>query len=101
MTAAEFKKKWQRYAGKESSAYQEHFNDLCRLLDQQTPAEADPTGSEVFCFQKCVVKDAELLVLKEVGADCSQPDDRCFADVSKKDCFAWEYRGKKNCASFP
>src|SRR6267378_907987 len=30
MTAAEFKKKWSRYTGKESAAYQEHFNDFCR-----------------------------------------------------------------------
>ncbi len=30
MTAAEFKKKWARYTGKESSAYEEHFNDLFR-----------------------------------------------------------------------
>ena len=37
MTAAEFKKKWSRYTGKETSAYQEHFTDLCRLLGQQTP----------------------------------------------------------------
>jgi len=95
MTWAEFKKKWHRYTGKESSAYQEHFNDLCRLLDQQTPAEADPTGSESFCFQKRVVKDAELLVLKEDAADYGQPGDRGFADVWKKDCFAWEYKGKK------
>ena len=40
MTRAEFKKTWSRYSGKESSAYQEHFNDLCRLLDQETGAEA-------------------------------------------------------------
>ena len=32
MTAVEFKRKWSRYRGKESAAYQEHFNDLCRLL---------------------------------------------------------------------
>jgi Sec-independent protein translocase protein TatA len=32
MTFAGFKKKWARYTGKESSAYQEHFNDLCGLL---------------------------------------------------------------------
>jgi len=37
MTAAEFKKKWSRYTGKESAAYQEHFNDLCRLLGQPSP----------------------------------------------------------------
>jgi hypothetical protein len=60
MTWAELKRKWSRYSGKESSAYQEHFNDLCRLLGQPTPAEADPTGSESFCFQKRVVKDAEF-----------------------------------------
>src|SRR5205809_19652 len=45
MTFAEFKRKWRRYQGKESSAYQEHFSDLCRLLGQPTPAEADPTGT--------------------------------------------------------
>jgi hypothetical protein len=55
MTPSEFKKKWSRYTGKESSAYQEHFNDLCRLLDQPTPNEADPSGSDFFCFQKRVV----------------------------------------------
>jgi hypothetical protein len=37
MSFAEFKKKWSRYTGKESSAYQEHFNDLCRLLGHPTP----------------------------------------------------------------
>ena len=42
MTPAEFKKKWARYSGKETSAYQEHFNDLCALLRHPTPAAADP-----------------------------------------------------------
>ncbi|MGA2604395.1 MAG: type IIL restriction-modification enzyme MmeI [Verrucomicrobiia bacterium] len=95
MTWPQFKKKWSRYTGKESSAYQSHFNDLCQLLGQPTPAEADPTGSESFCFQKRVVKDAELLLLKEDAADYAKEGDRGFADVWKKDCFAWEYKGKK------
>ena len=95
MTFAEFKRKWRRYQGKESSAYQEHFNDLCCLLGQPTPAEADPTGSEAFCFQKRVVKDAELLFeLREVP-EPDEPNERGFADVWKKACFAWEYKGKK------
>jgi hypothetical protein len=38
MTFAEFKKKCSRYQGKETSAYQGHFDDLCRLLGQ--PPEA-------------------------------------------------------------
>ena len=37
MTWPQFKKKWSRYSGKESSAYQSHFNDLCQLLGQPTP----------------------------------------------------------------
>ena len=94
VTAAEFKKKWSRYQGKETSAYQEHFTDLCRLLDQPTPNEADPSGSDFFCYQKRVVKDAELFQLHETP-DASEPAERGFADVWKKGCFGWEYKGKK------
>ncbi|MGA2554663.1 MAG: DNA methyltransferase [Verrucomicrobiota bacterium] len=94
MTAAEFKKKWSRYQGKEMSGYSEHFNDLCRLLGQPTPAEADPSGSDTFCFQKRVVKDAELFDLQETP-EAGEPAERGFADVWKKGCFAWEYKGKK------
>jgi len=94
MTAAEFKKKWSRYQGKETSAYQGHFDDLCRLLGQPTPAEADPSGADFFCFQKRVVKDAELFDLHETP-DANEPNERGFADVWKKGCFAWEYKGKK------
>ena len=97
MTWAEFKRKWNRFQGKESSAYQEHFSDLCRLLGEQTPAEADPTGTESFCFQKRVIKDAELVLLQEDAGeyDAEPSEERSFADVWKKDCFAWEYKGKK------
>src|SRR2546421_219399 len=94
MTAAEFKKKWSRYQGKETSAYQGHFDDLCRLLGQPTPAEADPSGSDFFCFQKRVVKDAELFE-SHGTPDAGDPAERGFADVWKKGCFAWEYKGKK------
>lgn len=93
MTVAEFQKKWSRYRGKESSAYQEHFNDLCRMLGHPTPVEADPTGSESFCFQKRVLKDAELFDLEL--PETTDPHERGFADVWKKSCFAIEYKGKK------
>src|SRR5437773_5646926 len=98
MTAAEFKKKWARYSGKETAAYREHFNDLCALLGQPSPAAADPTGSKSFCFQKRVVKDAELFALQDSGYVAEEPDDereRGFADVWKRAFFAWEYKGKK------
>ncbi|MEY2880679.1 MAG: hypothetical protein RLZZ15_3059 [Verrucomicrobiota bacterium] len=60
MTVAEFKRKWASYRGKETSAYQEHFNDLCRLLGEKTPVEAASSGSDWFCFQKRGVKDLEM-----------------------------------------
>lgn len=92
MTAAEFKKKWHRYTGKESAAYQEHFNDLCRLLGHPTPVEADPSGNDFFCFQKGVIKNAELLGL-DAADDAASPK-KGFADVWYKDHFGWEYKGK-------
>ncbi len=92
MTPAEFKRKWSRFTGKESAAYQSHFDDLCRLLGVPTPLEADPSG-EIFCFQKRVVKDAELFDLE--SPDAADPTERGFADVWKKGCFGWEYKGKK------
>jgi type II restriction/modification system DNA methylase subunit YeeA len=95
MTLAEFKKKWARFSGKESSAYQSHFNDLCAILNQPSPVSADPTGSETFCFQKRVMKDAELFIFGEDGTAETDEAERGFADVWKKGCFAWEYKGKK------
>ena len=44
MTPSEFIKKWKAANLKERSGSQEHFTDLCRLLDEPTPAEADPSG---------------------------------------------------------
>ena len=90
MSPAEFKLKWHRYTGKESSAYQSHFNDLCDLLQQPTPVLADPSGSEFFCFQKRVTKDVELFALHEEA----ETEERGFAAVWKKGFFAWEYKRK-------
>ncbi len=78
MTPGEFIAKWRASALKESSAAQEHFIDLCRLLGEPTPAEADPTG-EHYCFERGARKDTG-------GGG--------WADVWKRHCFAWEYKGK-------
>ena len=53
LNIAEFIAKWRKVELKERSAAQEHFLDLCRLLEHPTPAEADPAG-ESFCFEKGV-----------------------------------------------
>lgn len=78
MTPAAFIAKWRASTLKESSASQEHFLDLCRLLDEPTPAEADPTGAP-YCFERDTRKDS--------GAAGR-------ADVWKRHHFAWEYKGK-------
>ena len=42
MTPSEFIAKWRASELKERSAAQSHFNDLCYLLGEPTPVEADP-----------------------------------------------------------
>ena len=79
MTPYEFITKWRASALKERSASQEHFIDLCRLVGEPTPAEADPTG-ETYCFERGARKDT--------GGDG-------WADVWKRHHFAWEYKGKR------
>ena len=79
MTPAQFIAKWRASSLKERSAAQEHFIDLCRLLDEPTPAEADPAGDH-YCFERGALKDS--------GGDG-------WADVWKRHCFAWEYKGRR------
>ncbi len=73
-----FISKWQGTELKERSGSQEHFIDLCRLLDEPTPAEADPVG-QFYCFERGARKDTG-------GSG--------WADVWKRHHFAWEYKGK-------
>ena len=79
MTPGEFIAKWRASELKERSASQSHFNDLCRLLGEPTPTDADPTG-ECYCFERGARKDS--------GGDG-------WADVWKRGCFAWEYKRRR------
>ena len=79
MTPGEFIAKWRASELKERSAAQSHFNDLCGLLGESTPTDADPTG-EWYCFERGARKDT--------GGDG-------WADVWKRGCFAWEYKGRR------
>ena len=76
MEPHEFIAKWRSAVLKERSAAQEHFLDLCRVLGEPTPAEADPTG-ETYCFERGALKDSG-----SAG----------WADVWKRHHFAWEYK---------
>lgn len=78
MTPTDFIKKWKASNLKERSASQEHFIDLCRLLEEPTPAEVDPDG-EKYCFERGATKLA---------------GGKGWADVWKRGHFGWEYKGK-------
>lgn len=78
MTPQQFVAKWRNVELKERSAAQEHFIDLCRLVNHPTPAEYDRTG-ERFTFEKGASK---------------QRGGQGWADVWYRGHFAWEYKGK-------
>jgi len=79
MILADFIRKWERSELKESAAAQSHFNDLCDLLEVEKPTDADAVG-DTYCFEKGATKST--------GGNG-------FADVWKKGCFGWEYKGPK------
>lgn len=80
MTPSEFIRKWKPVALTERATAQSHFNDLCAVLGHEDPITADPKG-EWFAFEKGVTKTG--------GGDG-------FADVWKRNHFAWEYKKKKS-----
>ena len=77
LTPGAFAAKWRGVTTTEKASSQSHFIDLCRMLGEPTPHEADPTG-EFYAFEKRVSKAG--------GGDG-------FADVWKAGFFAWEYKG--------
>ncbi len=77
MTPDAFIAKWQANTRTERAAAQEHFLDLCALLDEPTP-NSDPTGA-TYAFEKGA--------LKASGGGG-------WADVWKRGRFAWEYKKK-------
>ncbi len=78
MTPDYFIRKWKAATLSERAGAHSHFHDLCALLDEATPSESDPTGA-TYAFEKGVTKTT--------GGDG-------WADVWKRGCFAWEYKGK-------
>src|SRR5918912_3668391 len=78
LTPQAFAKKWAEASLSERASYQQHFLDLCAMLGQPTPAEADPGGS-FYAFEKGVEKTG---------------GGKGFADVWYKNHFAFEYKGR-------
>jgi hypothetical protein len=51
----EFVERWSKSTLLERQAAQSHFDQLCRLVGHQTPAEYDPEGN-IFVFEQGVEK---------------------------------------------
>ncbi|HWE86574.1 MAG TPA: DNA methyltransferase [Terracidiphilus sp.] len=78
LTVAEFVHRWKLFAQTENAGSQSHFNNLCEMLGEKSPAERDSAG-ENYAFEKYVGKTR---------------GGKGFADVWLRDHFAWEYKGK-------
>lgn len=74
MTPEEFIAKWKLSTLGERQAAQAHFLDLCALLGEAKPEDADN-----YCFERGALKASGR---------------RGWADVWKRGHFAWEYKGK-------
>ena len=83
--AQRFVEKWSASDLSERAASHEHFIDLCRLVGQPAPAEADPTGED-YCFEKPVKVVA--------AASKGSKGEGGFVEVWKRGFFAWEYKRK-------
>ncbi len=78
MTPDDFIRKWKASTLSERSAAHSHFLDLCALLGEATPTDSDQTGDS-YTFEKGATKTT---------------GGKGWADVWKRGCFAWEYKGK-------
>ena len=77
MSPQDFVAKWRGVTLTERASSQSHFNDLCALLGQPTPTDADPGGTW-YTFERGAEK---------LGGGSG------WADVWKRGFFAWEYKG--------
>lgn len=74
MTPLQFVERWRGSTLGERQGAQSHFRDLCDLL-----GEPHPLDNDTYCFERGAEK---------VGGGDG------WADVWRKACFAWEYKGK-------
>ena len=86
LTPQDFADRWGRSNLTERASAQPHFIDLCRMLGQRTPTEADTDG-DFYAFERRVAKTGS-------GAG------KGFADVWYRGRFAFEYKHKNLAAAY-
>ena len=80
LSPQEFVARWRNVTSTEKASAQSHFIDLCHLLGQPAPFEADPR-QESYAFERGATKTA--------GPTAGEHG---WADVWKRGHFAWEYK---------
>jgi hypothetical protein len=78
MQPLDFIRKWKAVELAESAASHSHFIDLCNLLGEEAPTDADRDGSW-YCFERGAINTT---------------GSKGWADVWRRECFGWEYKGK-------
>jgi hypothetical protein len=72
MTPGEFIAKWSDAKLRERAAAQSHFIDLCRMLGEKAPTDADPKG-EWYAFEKGALKTAAATAGPMCGGGAALP----------------------------
>ncbi len=92
MDPLRFIQKWRDVDLTERSASQQHFLDLCELVDHEKPAEADPSG-EWFTFERGAAKHG--------GGDgwAAVWEDACgsLSAVRSETCYPWNSDYNATC----
>jgi hypothetical protein len=79
MTPEQLIAKWRHMELTERAAAQSHFLDLCEMLGEPKPTDAEPKGDR-YCFEKGATKTT--------GGEG-------WPAVCKRGRFAWEYKGRR------
>jgi hypothetical protein len=89
ITPQDFVRKWRGIEATERAASQSHFNDLCALLGELNPFDADPQQAS-YAFERGATK---------TGGPTGTGQG--WADVWKRGAFAWEYKGRGVSIQYP
>ncbi len=68
LTPAAFANKWRGVTTTEKASAQSHFIDLCRMLGEPTPHDADPTGGNPPLL---IVSDLDRIDIRTNFRGCS------------------------------
>jgi hypothetical protein len=66
MQPIDFISKWKAITQTERAVSHSHFIDLCKLLNEESPTDADHDGSK-YCFERGASKTTGKRAMQEIG----------------------------------